>query len=127
MNTKTIIDRVLKEAMPMAVYEPEVGQAKPILQALRGYFGLETVQKPVWREYITFREGTSNKFHYFVVFDAGNNRYIAANAYGRIGYPAKVVDLGEYPTKDAALGVAMRKLRAKLAKGYEPTSFISKG
>jgi len=125
MNRKiisAIVDLIIKESMPMAVMEPTRSMSADILRALRSSFGIEAVEKPIWREYITVREGEShNKMHYFVVFKIDDDTYVAANAYGRIGYNPKVVDLGEFKTKEQALAVAKKKLSGKLAKGYKVT------
>jgi predicted DNA-binding WGR domain protein len=92
------------------------------MKALKDYYGLETAtSKVVWKQYITFREGSSNKFHFFVVFETAGKQYVAANAYGRIGYPAKIFDLGSFRDQYEALDVAKRKLHSKLNKGYEVT------
>ena len=105
----------------MKVLNPTKAMSREILTALRNKFGIELVQRPVWREYVTVQGGTSNKYHYFVVLQDGDDRFVAANAYGRIGYKPKVFDLGEYKTFKEALAVAKKKLAIKMRKGYEPT------
>jgi hypothetical protein len=123
-NIKKIASEILKESMGMKVLEPVRSQSREILRALRQHFGIEVVEDPIWREYITFRSPSqdSNKFHYFVVFKVnkfdGSEEFVAANAYARIGYTPKVVELGSFSTKEQALVVAKNKLRSKLLKGY---------
>jgi len=43
----------------MKVLDPRKVMSREILKALRGHFGIEAVQRPVWREYVTVRGGTS--------------------------------------------------------------------
>jgi hypothetical protein len=113
----------LKKIVEMAMdyIDPGRGQMGPILNAVRSAFNDYSDKRAVWKEYVTFREGTSNKFHYFIVYETADGKYHAANAYGRIGYDARPVDLGVYPTKEEAISVAKKKLSAKLAKGYAIT------
>ena len=118
---KKIASEILKEAMPMMVLEPTRQQSKVILKSLRSHFGIEAVERPLWREYITYRKNSSNKFHYFVVFQVSEDQFVAANSFGRIGYTPRVVDLGNFTNKNKAIEVAKRKLNSKLAKGYEIT------
>jgi predicted DNA-binding WGR domain protein len=120
---KKMATSIIKQAMPMLVLDPARGMARTILQALRNELGVDPSMKPLWREYVTIREGASNKFHYFVVFVDNNGKFRAANAYGRIGYTPKVFDLGTFDTANEAMSIAKNKLRNKMSKGYQPTSF----
>ena len=113
------LQRVVEMAMDFI--DPSRGHMKPILDAIKGKFNDYSDKKVTWREYVTFREGTSNKMHYFIVYETANGKFRAANAYGRIGYGVQVVDLGVYDTKEEAIAVAKKKLSSKLAKGYEIT------
>ena len=118
-NIKKIASEIISK---MLTLDPTRQQSRIILQELRKEFGIEVVRDPIWRKYITYREEPSNKYHYFVVFqNDANDKYVAANAYGRIGYRPKVVNLGEYDTKIDALQTAQKKLNTKLQKGYEET------
>lgn len=78
----------------------------------------------VWGpKYLTFREGTSSKFHMFVVFSyadaAGQKMYVAANGYGRIGTPAKVFEIMRTPSQSGVIAATQDKMHSKLFKGYE--------
>ena len=115
-----IITAILKEALPMMVLDPTKVEMKWIVKALREEFGLDSSSKILWKQYMTFREGASNKYHYFVVFKDGD-QFHAANAYGRIGYPARVNDIGTFDSESEAKGAAQTKADSKLAKGYEVT------
>lgn len=117
VNVKRIAYEIFRfrKAMPMMVLDPTRQQSRIILKALRGYFGIDIVEDPVYRQYITMRTGEDhNKFHYFVVFETADGKFNAANAYGRIGYTPKVFDLGIYSQKSQALNVVKNKLQQKL-------------
>ena len=121
-----IIRKIAREILAgMLVMDPTRNQSREILKALRDHYRIRDVSDPIWREYITLREGTSNKYHYFAVMekknDDGTTTYPTANIYGRIGYPPReVVDLGEYRSKAQAIGVATNKLNLKLHKHNPP-------
>jgi hypothetical protein len=109
---------------PMAFYSPTRSQAKIILSAIRQHFGLDLVE-PSWREYLTVREGNSNKFHYFAVFRAGN-KFVAANAHGRIGYTPIVTEIGDgYGSADKAKAACQEKIDYKRrTRGYRPDKLV---
>jgi len=109
----------------MAVHDPKRGQAKPILNAIRGALGMRGV--PTWKGYITNRKGTSNKYHYFAVFKVGR-KWIAANVNGRIGYspPASNVrKIGEFESEGDAKEAAEKKMNKKVGAGYKSTKMAS--
>lgn len=96
---------------PMASFPAgghDVKDSKAKLRAKIGNFRMKKGVKPV---YITYREGTSNKFHVFMETNKGN-----FNAYGRIGYTPKIFG----PLSDAEYH---RKMRSKMRKGYRKTSY----
>lgn len=109
---------------PMEYYTPTKQEAKGILNAVRAAVGVPFVGKgsePLHREYITMQKGTSNKYHYFAVFQKGRE-FIAANASGRIGYNPKVTIIDSFPTLDSAVAACDRKSSHKqITRGYEPT------
>lgn len=111
----------MKSPGGMAIYDPHRGHASQILKALRNSLGVDGA--PVWRKYLTKREGSSNKYHYFAVFQSGK-AFIAANAYGRIGYPVKgVAVVGEGSSAKEAIDIASKKLEKKQDKrGYQFTN-----
>jgi predicted DNA-binding WGR domain protein len=78
----------------------------------------------VWGPYyLTYREDTSNKFHYFVVFGyqdtTGQMMYVGSNAFGPIGKKAKVFEIIRTPSKNQAIDATSNKMSEKRAKGYE--------
>ena len=72
----------------------------------------------VYSSFLTYSEGTSNKFHYFaVVFDG--SEYVGGNAYGKIGQKAKVIEIARSASKGLVMGVVQNKEYEKKRKGYQ--------
>jgi len=109
----------LKSPGGLAIHDPHRGHAFKILKSLRHTLGVEG--RPEWKKYLTFRSGGSNKFHYFAIFPKDKG-YVAANAFGRIGYDPKVSVIGETNSKDQAMAMAEKKLNKKEKKGYKITA-----
>jgi len=101
--------------------EPQRSQSRDILSALRRTIGVDKNAEPLTRKYLTMREGSSNKFHYFAVFKNKNDEFVAANAYGRIGYDPKVAIISVSETEAQAFSDMNDKIRSKTKKGYEDT------
>ena len=70
-----------------------------------------------YSSFLTYTEGTSNKFHYFAVVKVGNE-YVGGNAYGRIGANAKVIEIARSPSLSSVMNVVRNKEYEKEAKGY---------
>lgn len=118
MASQIIVEAKLKTMDPVRQH------SRSILAELRKAFGIDIVRDPTWREFLAYRdpEKNSNKYHYFVVFqDDKDQKFHAANAYGRIGYKPKVHELGIYDKKEQAISAAKTKMNTKMKKGYEPT------
>jgi len=104
------------------IYEPQRSQSRGILDFMKTSIGVN--ESPLWRKYLTYSSGNgkSNKYHYFGVFQDPQGQYVAANAYGRIGYPPQgVAVLSRSDKQDDALRAAMKKLEKKSKKGYAET------
>lgn len=102
----------------MQIYDVTAVQLNEILKFLRSQFGIESMQDPIWRAYMTKQEGVSNKFHYFTVFEK-DGVYYAANAYGRIGYNPRLSIIDKSTDLKSTLDFAKRKFRTKTMKGYK--------
>lgn len=114
---------ILVEAK-MKTLDPIRHHSRGILNELRKEFGINVVRDPAWREFVTKVDPGKdmNRYHYFVVFKSDDDqKFHAANAYGRIGYKARVKDLGTFDDKNKAMNAAKTKLNAKKKKGYETT------
>jgi predicted DNA-binding WGR domain protein len=106
----------------LKVYEPRRPQSHDILSTLRSAVGAAS-DKPIWRKYLTMRDERHNKYHYFGVFPSKDGGYVAANVFGRIGYPPKGVAIIATAEKaDDVVRSAEDKLAKKMKKGYTPTS-----
>jgi len=112
----------------MDVYDADKGDANNALGALRNAIGLDKGTTPVAKQFLTYQEGTSNKYHYFAMFKRGNE-YVAANAFGRIGYypQTSVFSTGDKDTVEIDFN---DKISKKMSKGYKVVEatepFISK-
>jgi predicted DNA-binding WGR domain protein len=115
-NTDTKTSKVAD----MKTIPPSSGQMHEILDTVRTVLGVGP-EEPLWKKYLTYSEGGSNKFHYFAVFKSEG--FVAANAYGRIGYPPQVSVIGKFDTKEDAVGAAEDKMAAKVKKGYDIVNF----
>jgi len=102
----------------LKIHTPSRGHAHPILDLLRSTTNAST-DKPIERKYLTMREGTANKFHYFVVFPTKDGQFAAANAYGRIGYEPKAIMFAKGPSERAIINEMNEKFEKKLKKGYQ--------
>jgi predicted DNA-binding WGR domain protein len=104
----------------MQTFKPSKTDIPPILEALQATvaFDVEGDVKPVWQKYLSYSADSSNKFHYFAVLQSKIN-FIAANAYGRIGYTPQVSVIGEFKTKEEAIAAAEAKMETKVKKGYD--------
>ena len=114
MNTPVVPKE--EEITEMTTYDPDKGDVINALRAIRDAMGKDTDEKPIKHAFLTFQEGTSNKYHYFAMFKSGDE-FTAANAYARIGYSPQVdvFAVGDEETVSAAYN---QKLSKKKAKGY---------
>lgn len=104
-------------AIPMAFEQPSGASKrwadKVLRQALRSEHG-----KEVMHRYMIYTSNTSNKFHYFAVYKNGNE-YVGGNAYGRIGYNPRAIEVARGDKN--IIRLVENKMRAKTNKGYIPT------
>jgi len=63
-------------------------------------------------------EGTSNKFHYFALFQNVSGQWVAANAYGRIDYNPQAVVIASGPVESTVRASMNNKIAAKKGSGY---------
>jgi hypothetical protein len=75
----------------------------------------------VYQSFLTYTDGTSNKFHMFAVVEVsmpgGRTEYVGGNAYGRIGARAKVIEIAR-GSQGSVMSVVYDKERQKENKGY---------
>jgi len=108
--------KALKADMPMAYLEADdrwkANVSKDLDSVLAGGRG----RYEYW-SFLTFQEGTSNKFHMFGVLKLADGSYVGGNAYGRIGYGSKVIEVAR-GDKGSVMSAVLGKERQKAAKGY---------
>ena len=104
-------------------YIPNRSQSHDTLEKLRSAIGVSKDATPDQKNYLTFREGSHNKFHYFGLFKTPDGEWVAANAYGAIGYPntTKVAVIERSSSRAAAEFAYEAKLSKKMKKGYKET------
>jgi hypothetical protein len=112
-----------KKAMPMLVLPRRLEKYHllPIMTVLRNTMGVDSRAEAVSAQYLTFREGSSNKFHYFAIFETPEGEYVGGNAWGRIGYSPKAIEIARGSLRHVESAV-MQKMNAKYAKGYRTDS-----
>jgi predicted DNA-binding WGR domain protein len=121
MKLKSAIESA-KKVMELVKYAPTEGDIEKILIKMRNELGVRTAGAPVYRKFLTYELGNSNKYHYFAVFQK-DNEFIAGNAAGPIGYRhGTVTNLGVFKNKQAAIDAAEKKMLAKMKTGYSPVS-----
>jgi len=101
----------------MLVLDPTIEHTDLVLRELKKNFGVDSVNHPIFDQFLTYREGSANKFHLFVVFKHEGD-FIGANAYGRIGYSPKVIEIARSKNQQDVLLAVKRKISSKVAKGY---------
>lgn len=97
---------------------PKEGWKIQVQRAIESAFGRGMRVSWEYSSFLTYTEGTSNKFHYFGVVKAGNE-YVGGNAYGRIGVTAKVIEIARSPNLRQVMGIVKDKEYQKEAKGYQ--------
>jgi predicted DNA-binding WGR domain protein len=107
----------------MAYLEPSRKHFAGIVETMRKQ--LDVTGIPKWFRFLVFQEGSSNKYHYFAIFAKGNG-FVAANAYGRIGYGPKVVQIAEGNDYGDVEQKALAKYRVKSSKGYSDITDLLK-
>jgi len=126
MNRILIAKELLKvakllTAIPMEFHDVSAIDERENIMGLKHVLGLPGGFKVVDKQTLVFQEGTSNKFHFFLLADKGDGTWAAGNATGRIGYRpiARVISVGDKNTVSRAYYIHVAK---KKAKGYKPIS-----
>ena len=76
--------------------------------------------KQIYESFLTFREFGSNKFHYFGVWVNRSGEAAGGNAYGRIGYNPKAIEVAR-GGQSSVMSAVQGKMYDKQRKGYEVT------
>jgi len=107
-------------AEPMTFDEPTTETTRWAERTLKSALRVDSSWKKVYELFLTVREGSSNKFHYFAIYLNRQGEAVGGNAFGRIGYNPKAIEVarGDYPSVTADI---QSKVRVKMAKGYAIT------
>lgn len=109
-------------AEPMTVWAPvmaDVGSAKKtLMMTLR----VDSTWKTVFEQFLTVQDEGHNKFHYFAVFQNPKTAQCAGgNAYGRIGYGSKAMELARGSLSSVMNAVRTKMSQKQRQKGYQIT------
>jgi len=104
-------------AVPMGLDDPDIGTIRQAHKALMLKLKVDNSWKLIYESFLTFREGSSNKFHYFGVFKNRSGECVGGNAYGRIGYNAQAIEIAR-GSESSVMSDVSRKEEGKRDKGY---------
>lgn len=107
-------------AEPMEFNDPSSHTVRWAKQALMTALNVDASWKQVYELFLTFQEGTSNKFHYFGVFRSKTGECIGGNSYGRIGYNPKAIEVAR-GSEGMVMSAVRGKVSQKQQKGYATT------
>ena len=72
--------------------------------------------RTVLEKTMTMREGTSNKYHYFAIYDL-DGTFVGGNAYARIGEKPKTIEIAR-GQRMTVFSQVQKKMRVKQQRGY---------
>jgi hypothetical protein len=97
---------------------PREGWKVGVARAISQVFGKGQRVTFEYSNFLTFTEGTSNKFHYFAVVKTEDGEYVGGNAYGKIGSTAKVIEIARSQSRGQVMNIVQNKEDQKRNKGY---------
>ena len=108
-------------AIPMSFDAPSVETTRWAKRTLMLALRVDSSWKMIYESFLTNQEGSSNKFHYFGVFkNKITGECVGGNAYGRIGYNPKAIEVSR-GSEMGVMSTVHRKMRDKQGKGYTVT------
>jgi hypothetical protein len=109
----------LLSAIPMEFHDVSAIDERENIMGLKHALGLPGGFKIIDKQTLVFQEGSSNKFHFFLLVDRKDGTWAAGNATGRIGYRpiARVIAIGD---QDSVSRKYYAHVAKKKSKGYEP-------
>ena len=96
-------------AVPMAFIEPNSHTTRWGKQTLMTTLRVDNSWRQIYEIFLTYQEGNSNKFHYFGVWRDKTGKCVGGNAYGRIGYNPKAIEVAR-----GSEGLVMSAVRGKV-------------
>lgn len=108
-------------AMPMTFDATTRETTRWAQRALMTTLRVDSSYRQIYEAFMTIQEGSSNKFHYFGVFhNIRTGEAVGGNAYGRIGYNPKAIEVSR-GSVNGVLNEVRAKAFAKQQKGYRIT------
>jgi hypothetical protein len=108
-------------AIPMEFNDPSSQTTRWARKTLMMTLNVDATWKQIYESFLTYREGTSNKFHYFGVFkNRTTGECVGGNAYGRIGYNPKAIEV-DRGSEGSVMSTVRQKMSIKQNKGYAVT------
>ena len=107
-------------AEPMTFEAPTMETTRWAKRTLMVTLGVDSSWRQVYESFMTVMEGSSNKFHYFGVFVSKTGEAVGGNAWGRIGYNPKAMEVSR-GSVNGVLSVVRAKAYEKERKGYRVT------
>jgi hypothetical protein len=113
--------RVAKElvAVPMSYDTPTTETTRWVEKTLRLTLNADASWRKIYELFMTVEEGTSNKFHYFAVFRSRTGECAGGNAYGRIGYNPKAIEVARGSEGSVMADVRAKASAKQRSRGYQ--------
>jgi hypothetical protein len=108
-------------AVPMTFDAPSTETTRWAKKTLMITLNVDASWKQIYASLLTVQEGTSNKFHYFGIFKSRDGECVGGNAYGRIGYNPKAIEIARGGSSALVMNAVLQKVSQKRAKGYQVT------
>ena len=106
--------------MPMSFDEPTQETTRWARKTLMLTLNVDASWRQIYELFLTFQEGSSNKFHYFAIFKSRTGQCAGGNAYGRIGYNPKAIEVAR-GSEMSVMSDVRQKVSQKQHKGYVVT------
>jgi hypothetical protein len=108
----------LLSAIPMEFHDVDAIDERENMMGLKHVLGLQGGFKVVDKQTLVFQEGSSNKFHFFLLVQNPDGTWAAGNATGRIGYRpvARFIAKGD---ERSVRKKYFDHLQKKINKGYQ--------
>jgi hypothetical protein len=108
-------------AIPMTFDAPSTETTRWAKKTLMLTLNVDATWRQIYESFMTFQDGTSNKFHYFGVFKSRTGACVGGNAYGRIGYNPKAIEIARGSEGSVMSSVGQKARDKQRQKGYQIT------
>ena len=114
------VAKVLVSDEPMTFEEPSNHTKRWAKTNLMLALRVDNSWKQIYESFLTFQEGSSNKFHYFSVWKSKTGECVGGNAFGRIGYNPKGFEIAR-GNESSVMSAVRGKESVKRSNGYQTT------